>query len=84
MTDTVVVEAPARLHFGLLDLRGGMGRRFGGVGAPAPGVSVRVLPLTTRDPRRLLDDGQVDLAVGFFPAVRADLRSRRRCTGSIR
>ena len=42
MADTVVVEAPARLHFGLLDLRGGMGRRFGGVGAPAPGVSVRV------------------------------------------
>jgi beta-ribofuranosylaminobenzene 5'-phosphate synthase len=42
VTDTVVVEAPARLHFGLLDLRGGMGRRFGGLGAPAPGVSVRV------------------------------------------
>jgi beta-ribofuranosylaminobenzene 5'-phosphate synthase len=42
VTDTVAVEAPARLHFGLLDLRGGMGRRFGGVGAPAPGVSVRV------------------------------------------
>ena len=42
MADTIVVEAPARLHFGLLDLRGGMGRRFGGVGAPAPGVSVRV------------------------------------------
>src|SRR3569832_588707 len=40
--DTVIVEAPGRLHFGLLDLRGGMGRRFGGVGAPAPGVSVRV------------------------------------------
>ncbi len=42
MTDTVVVEAPARLHFGLLDLRGGMGRRFGGLGAPAPDISVRV------------------------------------------
>lgn len=40
--DTVTVDAPGRLHFGLLDLRGGMGRRFGGVGAPAPGVSVRV------------------------------------------
>jgi len=42
VTDTVVVEAPARLHFGLLDLRGGMGRRFGGLGAPAPDISVRV------------------------------------------
>ena len=39
----------------------------------APGVSIRVLPLTTRDPRQLLDDGQVDLAVGYFPAVLADL-----------
>jgi beta-RFAP synthase len=42
VTDTVVVEAPARLHFGLLDLRGALGRRFGGIGAAAPGVGVRV------------------------------------------
>jgi beta-RFAP synthase len=40
--DTVTVEAPARLHFGLLDLRGALGRRFGGIGAPAPDVSARV------------------------------------------
>ncbi|HWI83553.1 LysR family transcriptional regulator [Ramlibacter sp.] len=39
----------------------------------APGVSMRVLPLSTRDPRRLLDDGEMDLAVGFFPAVLAEL-----------
>jgi len=39
----------------------------------APGVSIRTVPLTTRDPRRLLDEGTVDLAVGFFPAVVADL-----------
>jgi DNA-binding transcriptional LysR family regulator len=42
----------------------------------ATGVSLRVLPLTTRDPRRLLDDGQVDLAVGYFPAVLADLTAK--------
>ncbi len=42
----------------------------------APGVSMRVQPLTTRDPRRLLDEGQVDLAVGFFPAVLADLTAQ--------
>ena len=42
----------------------------------APGVSMRVLPLTTRDPRRLLDEGQMDLAVGFFPAVLADLTAQ--------
>ena len=42
----------------------------------APGVSVRSVPLTTRDPRRLLDEGTVDLAVGFFPAVLADLTAQ--------
>ncbi len=30
---TVFVEAPARLHFGVLDLRGDLGRHFGGIGA---------------------------------------------------
>lgn len=42
----------------------------------APGVSIRVVPLTTRDPRRLVDEGSVDLAVGFFPAVLADLTAQ--------
>ncbi|MES2509206.1 MAG: LysR family transcriptional regulator [Pseudomonadota bacterium] len=39
----------------------------------APGVSIRVVPLTTRDPRRLLDEEAADLAVGHFPPVLADL-----------
>lgn len=30
-------------------------------------VNLRVLPLTTRDPRRLLEDGGADVALGFFP-----------------
>ncbi|MEJ6021266.1 LysR family transcriptional regulator [Ramlibacter sp. PS4R-6] len=47
----------------------------------APGVTVRVLPLTTRDPRRLLDEGQIDLAVGFFPAVLADLTAQAQQGG---
>jgi len=34
--DAVFVEAPARLHFGVLDLRGALGRWFGGIGAAAP------------------------------------------------
>ena len=42
----------------------------------APGVTLRVVPLTTRDPRRLVDEGSVDLAVGFFPAVLADLTAQ--------
>lgn len=42
----VTVEAPARLHFGILDLRGHRGRRFGGIGAaiPAPSVRLEVTP----------------------------------------
>jgi DNA-binding transcriptional LysR family regulator len=42
----------------------------------APGISIRMVPLTTRDPRRLLDEGTVDLALGFFPAVLADLTAQ--------
>lgn len=35
----------------------------------APGVSLRVLPLTTRDPRALLESSELDLAVGYFPVA---------------
>ena len=44
--------------------------------AEAPGVSLRVVPLSTRDPRKLLDEETVDLAAGYFPAVVADLTAR--------
>ena len=47
----------------------------------APGVTMRNVPLTTRDPRRLLDGGEVDLAVGFFPAVLADLTAQAQGGG---
>jgi DNA-binding transcriptional LysR family regulator len=42
----------------------------------APGVSLRVVPLTTRDPRPLLSRESANLAVGYFPAVLADLTAR--------
>ncbi len=42
----------------------------------APGVALRVVPLTTRDPRRLLDEQACDLAVGYFPSVVPDLTAR--------
>ena len=32
-------------------------------------MNLRLLPLTTRDPRRLVDGGDADLAVGFFPGL---------------
>lgn len=44
--------------------------------AEAPGVTLRVVPLTTRDPRRLLDEDLCDLAVGYFPSVLADITAR--------
>lgn len=39
----------------------------------APNISIRVLPLTTRDPRDMLSSRQVDMAIGHFPAVIANL-----------
>ena len=42
----------------------------------APGISLRVVPLTTRDPRKVLDEGGADLAIGHFPAVITDLTAR--------
>lgn len=44
----------------------------------APGVNLRVLPLTTRDPRRLLENGEADVAIGHFPAVIAELGARQQ------
>ena len=40
--DMVCVEAYARLHFGVLDLRGSAGRWFGGIGAAASAPSLLV------------------------------------------
>ncbi|BEP46576.1 MULTISPECIES: LysR family transcriptional regulator [Variovorax] len=42
----------------------------------APAISLRVLPLTTRDPRRMLEQEEVDMAIGYFPAVIASLAAR--------
>jgi beta-RFAP synthase len=45
---SLFVEAPARLHFGVLDLRGDLGRRFGGIGAavPVPSLLLEARPAT--------------------------------------
>lgn len=39
------------------------------LGQVAPGVSLRLRPLLARDPRALLARGELDLAVGYFPAA---------------
>ncbi len=41
----------------------------------APGLNVRMVPLTTREPRPMLLRGDIDLAIGFFPGVAAQLAS---------
>lgn len=47
--DSVFVEAGARLHFGVLDLRGALGRRFGGLGAAIPSPSLLLEAARSRD-----------------------------------
>lgn len=42
MSATIFVETAARLHFGVLDLRGDRGRWFGGIGAAAPAPTLLV------------------------------------------
>jgi DNA-binding transcriptional LysR family regulator len=46
------------------------------LGSQAPGVSLRILPLTTRDPRAKLKAGELDAAVGHFPVVLAEIAQR--------
>jgi beta-ribofuranosylaminobenzene 5'-phosphate synthase len=52
---TVCVEAYARLHFGVLDLRGSAGRWFGGLGAAASAPSLLV---SASRADRLIVDGE--------------------------
>jgi DNA-binding transcriptional LysR family regulator len=49
----------------------------------APGISLRVVPLTTRDPRRLLDEGHADLAIGNFPGAMSDLTARAQAGEAV-
>jgi DNA-binding transcriptional LysR family regulator len=39
----------------------------------APNLTIRMVPLTTREPRPMLLRGDIDLAVGFFPGVTAQI-----------
>lgn len=48
----------------------------GTIEARAPGISLRILPLTTRDPRGLLETSELDAAVGYFPVAMAEITQR--------
>ena len=60
---SIFVEAAARLHFGVLDLRGSLGRRFGGLGAavPSPSLLLEAAP----DDRLSADGPEADRATAF-------------------
>jgi beta-RFAP synthase len=82
-SEVVLVEAPARLHFGVLDLNGALGRSFGGIGAAAPDPSVAVaaspsdtLCATGDDAERALEFGRRFLACHRLPE-RVHLNVRR-------
>jgi len=77
----VTVEAPARLHFGMFDLRGDLGRRFGGMGAavPTPSLLLEAEPARTLeaggpDAERVLEAARRVLAHHGLPADRAGAR----------
>jgi beta-RFAP synthase len=75
VTDAVFVETAARLHFGVLDLRGSLGRWFGGVGTAAPGPTLLVsasaadeLEVVGEDADRATDAARRFLAHHGLPA----------------
>jgi DNA-binding transcriptional LysR family regulator len=50
----------------------------------APGLDIRMLPLTTRDPRTMLLQSEIDIAVGNFPGVAAQLSGGQGTVSAIR
>jgi beta-RFAP synthase len=57
----VNVEAAARLHFGVLDLRGSLGRWFGGIGTAAPAPTLLVSASTA--PELKVEGADVERAI---------------------
>lgn len=49
----------------------------------APNIQLYVSALLSRDPRLLLDEGEIDVAVGYFPAVQADLTARAQSDATV-
>ncbi|SNS13364.1 transcriptional regulator, LysR family [Noviherbaspirillum humi] len=50
----------------------------------APNIKIRMVPLTTREPRPMLLRGDIDLAIGFFPGVVAQLTGSQGSVSPIR
>ena len=71
----VFVETAARLHFGVLDLRGDRGRWFGGIGAaaPAPTLLVSAVDAETIE----VEGEEAERAAAFAEQVRGHYRLAR-------
>jgi len=67
----VEVEAPARLHFGMLDLAGSRGRRFGGIGAAVRPPSLRLTAEPARDDVVVSGDPRLGTSAEVDEALRA-------------
>jgi beta-ribofuranosylaminobenzene 5'-phosphate synthase len=63
---TIFVETAARLHFGVLDLRGALGRWFGGIGAASPEPTLLVSAV--RAPALAVDGVDAERADAFARA----------------
>jgi DNA-binding transcriptional LysR family regulator len=50
----------------------------------APGLDIRMLPLTTRDPRAMLLQSDIDMAIGNFPGVVSQLSGGQTSVSAIR
>lgn len=71
----VVVEAPARLHLGFLDLHGGLGRTFGSLGLSLEGLSTRVS--AERAPADACQGPERERALAFLELLRRRLGLRQ-------
>jgi beta-ribofuranosylaminobenzene 5'-phosphate synthase len=57
---SVTVDAPARVHLGMLDLGGSLGRHFGGIGVGVQPPAVRLTASGAHDIVVVADAGQID------------------------
>ena len=65
---SVTVAVPARLHLGFLDLNGGIGRRFGGIGLAVDGLRTKITIAKASQPR--IDGPDHERAARYLETMR--------------
>ena len=78
---SVTVAVPARLHFGFLDLDGGLGRRFGSIGVAVSGLQTRLT--VARAPRLDVSGPDSDRAMRYVTQLQETLALNGGCRVSI-